>query len=164
MASDSGQVTLKLPYPVVVEEISIDHASVQITSPGWGDSAPKVIQVIGYTPCEKEDDECLSLGFNKKDAIEITQFTYDIEGSMVQTFDSHYGKAMKEMASASLKDEKVLEGINDDDPASCSAEAASCSAPPRIGVAGVTFKVLENWGNTEFTCLYRVRIHGEADY
>jgi SUN domain-containing protein 1/2 len=164
MSNGSGQVTFKLPYPVVVEEVSIDHASVDILPPGWEYSAPKVIKVIGYPPCDEADEECLSLGFDKKDPMEISQFTYNIAEAMVQTFDSHYGKAMNEIASASPKDDKVLKGSSDDNQASCSEEAASCSAPPRISVAGVTLKVLENWGNPEFTCLYRVRIHGEPDY
>jgi SUN domain-containing protein 1/2 len=164
MAGRNGQVTLKLPYPVVVEEISIDHASVDIIPPGWENSAPKVIKVIGYPPCEQEDEECSSLGFDEKDSMEIAHITYDIQASMVQTFDSHFGRAMKELAATSPKEEEALEDRDDDNPASCSTEAASCSAPPRISVAGVTFKVLENWGNSDFTCLYRVRIHGEPDY
>lgn len=175
MARHSGQVTVKLPYPVVVEEITIDHTSIDILPDGEEESAPRIIKVIGYPPCssssddaeeEENDLDCQSLGFDAKDPIEIASFTYDLDGNMVQTFDTYYGQAMKELATTKTD---IVDGDsnsnNDDtaDPASCSAEAAACTAPPKQSVVGVSFKVYENWGNPEFTCLYRVRIHGERE-
>jgi hypothetical protein len=150
-----GQVALKLKYPVTVEEITIDHVSLDIVPEEWHNSAPKKIKVIGYPPCDSGDKDCLSLGFDDKDPVDIADFTYDLEGPSVQTFDSHYGRAIKELALKATQKEEAESG-------SCSVEAASCSAPPRIPVAGLVIKVFENWGNEDFTCLYRVRIHGEA--
>jgi Sad1 / UNC-like C-terminal len=167
MARGSGQVTLKLPYPVVVEEISIDHVSVDIIPIGWENSAPKQIKVVGYLPCDEDnDDECQSMGFSQRNPMEIAQFTYDIKGPSVQTFDSHYGKAMKDLAATTQENKQSLQGGSDDDDAaaSCSAEATSCTSPPKKSVAAISFKVYENWGNAELTCLYRVRVHGEPEF
>ena len=154
MEGRKGFITLKLPYPVVVEEISIDHVSPDIVLDEFHHTAPKTIKIIGYPACEVDDEECVSLGFDKNSPIDIAQFTYDMEGPTVQTFGSYYGMAAKEMATKKSEVE---------DPASCSTEAASCTAPPRTSVVGVTVKILENWGDSDFTCIYRVRIHGEAE-
>lgn len=153
MAGSTGQVTLKLKHPVVVESVSVDHVSWEITPEGKHMSAPKLISVIGYPPCDKSDKRCVSLGFDIADPIEVARVTYNVEGGpSVQTFDSHFGLAMKNLAEheEDNNDEDDHDALVEerDDPASCSSEeATSCSAPPRISVAGVTFKVLQNWGN-----------------
>ncbi|KAL3903036.1 MAG: hypothetical protein SGARI_005560 [Bacillariaceae sp.] len=159
MEDNRGEVTLKLKYPVVVEEITIDHISKAIIPDGFEKSAPKKIKVIGFPPCNEDDTECLSLGFDETDPMDIADFTFELDGPSVQSFHSHYGRAMKELEATQAS----VETEESDDPASCSSEAASCTTPPRISVAGVHVRVLENWGNKKYTCLYRVRIHGEAD-
>ena len=159
MEDRRGMVTLKLKYPVVVEEITIDHVPKSIVPDGFETSAPKKIKVIGYPPCDEDDEDCLSLGFDEEDPMEIADFTFDIEGPSVQTFFSHYGRAMKDLAAT----QATAETAESEDSASCSAEAAACTTPPRISVAGVQVRVYGNWGNEDYTCLYRVRIHGEAD-
>mmetsp|Transcript_25409 Transcript_25409/g.41743 ORF Transcript_25409/g.41743 Transcript_25409/m.41743 type:complete len:198 (-) Transcript_25409:51-644(-) len=61
-------------------------------------------------------------------------------------------------------DEEGFDAEVNADAGSCTTEAStSCSSPPKRSIAGITFQVFENYGNREFTCLYRVRIHGEPD-
>ncbi|KAL3910621.1 MAG: hypothetical protein SGARI_002032 [Bacillariaceae sp.] len=156
MEGNSGVVTLKLNHPVLVEEITIDHVSKAIIPAGWHNSAPKKVKIIGYPPCNDSDKDCESLGFDEKTKFDVAEFTYDIEGPSVQTFFSYYGQAMKDVAATTQTEQ------NGEQDGSCSTEAASCTTPPRIYVAGVGVEVKDNWGHTQFTCLYRVRIHGEA--
>ena len=157
MEGNSGIVTLKLQYPVLVEEITIDHVSKSIIPAGWHKSAPKQVKIVGYPPCNEGDKDCESLGFDAKNKFDVAEFTYDKEGPSVQTFSSYYGQAMKDTAASDTEhsEDKTEDG-------SCSTEAASCTTPPRIYVAGVGVEVKDNWGHQQFTCLYRVRIHGEA--
>lgn len=154
MEGSSGQIVLKLAYPVVVESLSVDHASSEILPPGKHTSAPKKLKVIGYPACDTEDTNCASVGFDIADPLEIADIEYDVEGSSVQTFESHYTKAM---ASLPEPPTPSLE-----ESGSCSVQA-SCSAPPKTSVAAIEVRVLENWGNFDFTCLYRLRVHGEPE-
>ena len=156
MEGSSGQVALKLPYPIVVESVSIDHISSDIIPEGKQDTAPKHMKIIGYPPCDEMESNCATFGFDMNDPIDIADINYDVEGQSVQTFESHYAKAIASIPSPAFDVEEAESG-------SCSVQAASCSAPPRISVAAVVVKVLENWGNPDFTCLYRLRLHGDPE-
>jgi hypothetical protein len=120
-------------------------------------SAPKRIIVVAFPPCDSErsDASCGSIGFDVTQEFEVARITYDVEADIsVQTFDSHYGLALKNLSdNAQLKEGETDDGGvgvvagDEDDSASCSTGTATlCSTPPRIPAAGVTFKVLENWG------------------
>lgn len=154
MEGKNGQVVMKLAYPIVVESISIDHVSRDIVPEGKNNSAPKHIKIIGYPPCDNFDEMCDSVGFDTTDPIEIANINYSMEGASVQTFRSHYAEAMANAPKPVLGEQAET--------GSCSVQA-SCSTPPRISVAGVAVKILENWGNRDFTCLYRVRLHGDPE-
>lgn len=50
---------------------------------------------------------------------------------------------------------------------SCGGDGNTESTPPSVEssrqtVAAVSFIIEENWGNDDYTCLYRVRVHGDA--
>jgi SUN domain-containing protein 1/2 len=178
MEGSTGQVTLKLAYPVVVESVSIDHISQDIIPESKYDSAPKHMKIVGYPPCGDDDSSsnCVAIGFDLNNPIDIAEIQYDVDGPSIQTFDSYYTKAIDSMPPP-LPAPTTAFSINDDDDddddddneeeevasGSCSVQAASCSGPPRISVAAVAVKVLENWGNPDFTCLYRLRLHGDPD-
>jgi len=154
MAGSSGQITFKLANPVVVESVSIDHVSWNITPEGSHVSAPKRLKIIGYPSCDESESNCGAVGFDLSDPINIADVEYNFEGPTVQTFESEYAKAMASVPTPSFETEET-------EPGSCSMQTA-CSRPPRIGVAAVEVKVLENWGNPDFTCFYRIRVHGDT--
>jgi len=155
MEGSSGQIVLKLAYPIVVESLSIDHVSSNIIAEGKYNSAPKHLKIIGYPSCNEMESNCGAAGFDLSDPIDIADIEYDAEGRSVQTFESHYTKAMASIPTPTFDTDDTESG-------SCSVQA-SCSTPPRISVAAIDVKVLKNWGNPDFTCLYRLRVHGDPE-
>lgn len=140
MKGAQGQVVVNLPYPVDVSAVSIDHASkILLSDPAEQlQSAPKKVQFLGYPPCDKD---CNGLLFDPSHPVELAEGVFDaMEGSSVQTF------------AVEALDPKESEG-------SCAVD--TCSGPPATTIAAVSLKVLENWGNLDYTCLYRIRVHGE---
>jgi SUN domain-containing protein 1/2 len=187
MAGDKGQVTLRLPYPVKVKAVTLDHApSLLFEDPTKRESAPKQVRVFGFPPCWTkkgtkdvkksdyldEDDEDDSdyyrgicddgLDFDVTKPVVLHDFEYDLEGPTIQTFHI-----------------PLPEDDEGEDEASCSETAATCggsldggpndilfSAPDRSdsimdGMSAIRMQVTDNWGNKDYTCIYRFRIHGD---
>ena len=161
MEGSNGQITFKLSTPVVVESVSIDHVSSNIIPEGRYKSAPKRLKIIGYPSCDEIEANCGAVGFDLSDPIDIALFEYDVKGPGVQTFESAYAKAMASLPEPPLKKKDEQSGLGSRSD-SCSMQT-SCSMPPRVGIVAIEVKVLENWGNPDFTCLYRVRVHGEPE-
>eukprot|EP00977_Amphora_coffeiformis_P013563 scaffold3586_cov164-Amphora_coffeaeformis.AAC.14 len=165
MEGDSGEITIALPYPIHPTAVSIDHVSRLLLTGDdeERDTAPKTMRVWGYAPCEDGDD-CQGLEYDEEDVYDLFRgrtIAYDLNGASVQTFWLPKPKSPK------VEDE-------DADPASCTApeddedeEAmmASCSGDfsvvePDTLVRAIKIEVIDNWGNSDFTCLYRARVHG----
>ena len=155
MKGSTGQVVIRLPYPVVVESISVDHVSSKIVPKEKRDTAPKRLKIVGYPSCDEMKSNCGAVGFDLGNPIDIADIEYDVEGMSVQTFESHYAKAMASVPKPKFDDIQTDSG-------SCSVQA-SCSTPPKISVTAIEVKVLENWGNPDYTCLYRLRVHGDPE-
>jgi hypothetical protein len=158
---------LRLAYPVQLSAISLEHVSRLLVPEGSTKSAPKKVRVIGYPTCD-HGTEC-PMGFDVNDPVEIAQVKYDLEGATIQTFEAGttiVPSPESDEIGAILAEEEEDEDEEDDEdlpPGSCSMKSSSCGAPPQIGdVAAITVEILENWGNPDYTCLYRFRIHGEA--
>lgn len=146
MKGRSGQITLQLQYPVKVTAVTVDHVSSLLVKRAEGSSsAPKRIRVHGYPSCASS---CHGMPFDFSRRIEIATFEYDLRGSSVQTFEISGGEE------------------------SCSEETTSCSADldsfqqvrPKTEESvfrAVTFEILDNWGLADYTCLYRLRVHGD---
>jgi len=186
MKGKHGYVTLRLPYPVKVKAISIDHASKLLFDNKYErTSAPKDIRVFGYSPCwnKKEtshgDDSVHEsdyldedgdsnneyvkgvcedgLDFDIEAPIVLHDFEYDLDGPSIQTFH------------ISEPEEAINEG-------SCSEETNTCGGGGDIdslydtpqdslsdkAVSVIRLEITDNWGNEDYTCIYRVRIHGDV--
>ena len=145
-AGSKGIATVQLPYTVMVESVSIDHVPKSLLMKDQDQSsAPRNIKVYGLPPCE---GQCDGFDFDLKKEFLIGEVNYDIESdSSTQTF----------VFSANEDTKSQVE-----DEASCSVTAESCQAPGKknVPVAAVRLEITSNWGNEEYTCLYRFRVHG----
>ena len=155
LQGSEGFVTFRLPYPVHVDAVTVDHTSERLLVSSGRDrllsSAPKQLRVYGYPPCEDGNNNCEGLGFDASDGYLLKEIHFDAEGgSSTQTFSVSGGKKAEEHDAH----EAASEG-------SCSATTATCSEPvPDYDVAAVRVEVVSNWGNEAYTCLYRFRVHG----
>jgi SUN domain-containing protein 1/2 len=149
MDSAAGNVTVRLPYPVHVRAITIDHASksLLVDADEQLKGAPRHCKLYGYAPCESPS--CQGLGFDPDGRVLLTEALYDIDRqSPTQTFH--------------------IETEDHDDDGSCSAAAAgSCGGGGPLSsndaVSAVQWEVVDNWGNGDYTCLYRLRVHGDPE-
>jgi SUN domain-containing protein 1/2 len=82
----------------------------------------------------------------------LAELTYSLDSEdNVQTFPIKNNKISR---TAQVNDS--LEGL-------CSETTTreSCGSQNAGVTAAVTFEIVDNWGNEDYTCLYRIRIHGE---
>ena len=148
MMPKSPVVTIRLQPSIIVTAISIDHAlEYPLKKQQQLNSAPKRIRAYGYAPCS--ENHCLGLGFDSNAKTLMAEFVYKIDDDRnVQTFP------IVTTDNASASEASVC---------SATTTTRSCSAgntTSRISAA-VTLEILDNWGNEDYTCLYRVRVHGE---
>lgn len=180
MDGKSGQITLRLAYPIKVKAVTLDHAPKMLVEHAEKrNSAPKQLRVFGYPPCwtkkligagkSAKNSDYLDdyLDDSANDSIEIIRgtcddglnfdvtkptllldFEYDLDGPTIQTF--------------------YVASEEDEDEASCSETAGMCGSGNLFSenseeeVVGIGLEILDNWGNQDYTCLYRFRIHGDA--
>lgn len=136
-ASPRPRVTIQLAAPAVVTAVSIDHVSSQVLKDR--SSAPKKIRIVGYAPCTKD---CRGLTFDPKTETFFADVQYDVASvSSIQTF-------------------QIPSSPQQHGDGSCSTTIPQCEAPD-LFTAAVFVEVSENWGKPDYTCLYRVRVHGE---
>ncbi len=154
MEGTQGYVTLRLPHPVKITSISVDHASALLLPPEQRTSAPRRIRVVGFPPCQGA--QCGGLGFNVNKRIPLIEFDYDIKGPSAQTFDLE-----QSTSQASCSEEKIsCDGPSEDVGFPLAAKVVE--RDDEIPFAAVTVEILNNWGNKDYTCFYRFRVHGEA--
>lgn len=159
MRGNSGRVTIRLPHPVKVTAVSIDHASSRLLDKDRMSSSPKKVNVYGYLTCPAASHE---LGFDLKRRVLLTSLEYDAQQGGVQTFPisptaaaapTEAGECGANAASIGNSDSPLV-------PGSCRGPPPSAGATDPMG--GIEVEVHDNWGNAEYTCLYRFRVHGEA--
>ena len=156
MMTKPARVTIRLQTSIIVTAISIDHSSkiellpLPLKQHQKLNSAPKRIRVYGYTPCS--ENHCHGFGFDIKSKELIVELTYNTDDELnVQTFPIIY------------TDDAIA---RQSDVSSCSVTTTtgSCTGSSRNTTrvsAAVTLEILDNWGNADYTCLYRIRVHGE---
>jgi len=133
MAGRKGFVTLRLAQPLMFDAVTISHA------PGVeSDTRPRHFTVTGYPPCT-----ACPWGFDADKGKVLSVFDFDVSKAS-QTFE----------ATPDLPQE-----------GSCSEVKPACGpddAPPSTEnvIAGIKIEVTGNWGNADYTCLYRAQLHG----
>jgi Sad1 / UNC-like C-terminal len=146
-------VTIRLQQPITVSAITIDHTSKLLLQHPKQQlkSAPKHMKVYGYGPCKIDmnehtgNDNCHGLEFDISSKTLLTEITYNIHhDDNIQTFPIESSR----LAVDHTPDE------------SCSTRTGSCNGTREMVVAAITVEIVDNWGNEEFACLYRVRVHG----
>lgn len=144
MGGNRGQITLRLAYPVRVTAVTVEHTSSSLISEEARKSAPKKLKVIGYPRCD-DDDGCSAtgFGFDTRDALDLTQLEYEIDGSSLQTFE------VIPASSGMIAPEEGEEDESEDE-GTCSTTSTSCGAPYQGPVGAVTIKILGNYGNPSF--------------
>ena len=164
MQGSSGQVTIVLPYPIHPTAISIDHASLLLVPNR--ETAPKTMRVKAYAPCEHND--CHGLEYDSEEVYDLFRghtIEYDSNGNSVQTFwlpPTHGAAKSKhqhdtgDSDSCSAPEDEETEAV-----ASCSGDPTTAFSSETL-VRAITLQVLDNWGNADYTCLYRIRVYGDA--
>ena len=158
MAGQSGYITLALPYSIAVRAISVDHVSaLLVQNHDDRSSAPRDIQVTGYPPCQ--GPRCRGLTFDASQPIRIMKLTYvadDSEAPIRQTTPVDFAALANEEGEGG---EGECETSSSD---SCSAIDPLSNLRPNDMIAALRFDILSNHGNSDYTCVYRIRVHGTS--
>lgn len=208
MEGQSGHVTLRMPYPVKVKAITIDHASkLLLNGENQRNSAPKDIRVFGYPPCmvrktaggtgaatvdsvkssdyldeygdDDNDDDgefvrgvCKDgLDFDIASPIVLHDFEFDLDGPSIQTFhldaldeDDEEEEEKKEEGSCSEDTGMCSSGLDGPSGGGGMYSSAIRSTGPSTdeAVSVIRLQITDNWGNKDYTCVYRFRVHGDA--
>lgn len=152
LSGGQGFITFRLPYPVHVSAVSLDHVS-NLLLPTRQDmsSAPKDIFVYGFPLCD--EPECEGLGFDSQKPFLLKRISYDIEGPSTQTF------SIVEDSASQNNDIEETETVES---GSCSAMSSACGPiQTSENISAIQMRVETNWGNAAYTCIYRFRVHGE---
>eukprot|EP00979_Chaetoceros_neogracilis_P014415 scaffold4604_cov241-Chaetoceros_neogracile.AAC.2 len=167
MAGSSGRVTLTLQKPAVIDSITIDHYPWipsahnpkehmnQITS------APRVMRLQGYPSCDTNAECKEQHGFDTKHPIWYNSFEYEIDAALLDT-DEFPDKRVPSSSSQTFKlsPATFLDEDADEDPAGgCSAVEPTCDGAPPLEVQAITLIIDSNWGHSDYTCVYRIRIN-----
>ncbi|ETE63071.1 SUN domain-containing protein 3, partial [Ophiophagus hannah] len=105
-----AETVIRLAKEIIPTAVTIQHISKKVSPTDEISSAPKDFAIYGLKAAEEE-------------GIFLGQFTYDMEGFLIQTFQ--------------LKNE--------------SSEL----------MRYIKLKVINNWGHPKYTCIYRLRVHGD---
>ncbi|KAM3821054.1 SUN domain-containing protein 3 [Vipera latastei] len=106
-----AETVIRLAKEIIPSAVTIQHISKKVSPTDKISSAPKDFAIYGL----KAEEE--------KQGTFLGQFTYDMEGFLIQTFQ--------------LKNE--------------SSEL----------MRYIKLKVINNWGHPKYTCIYRLRVHGD---
>jgi hypothetical protein len=152
MQGRRGKVMVSLPYPVQVTAITLDHVSHHLLMDKEEQlkSAPKNVRVFGYPPCQ---GDCAGLTFDSTKKHLLAEIEYDIEKPSIQTFSVGDGGEAIAVGSCSAEVEA----------AACDAGLGSEDEETEGLYSAIQLEVVNNWGNEAYTCLYRVRVHGEPE-
>lgn len=189
MAGSNGKVTLRLCNPISINSVTIDHypglKTAHDIANDKGDSinssAPRFVRVVGYPLCDDENKntvDCIKLGFDKSKPINLGSFEYERVSNDSQT---QYQASRSSQTFTLNAGHSTGDSCGSPEPSSCGGSyddgydsGGSCgSSYPSCGdeeddsdiempiVSAVSFFIDGNWGNENYTCLYRVRVHSK---
>ncbi len=182
MSGRNGKVTLKLKQPTVIESITIDHypwlpsAHNPKKYADHTSSAPRFMRAQGYPSCQDEDDCDPQLRFNTNGPIPFNSFEYKIDTMLSDEDDiSDYQSPSSSSQTFSLSHVAVVQEDNEGggnernlfgQEGGCSAVKPTCDGAPgddttNVAIQAITLFIDENWGNPDYTCIYRLRVNAK---
>lgn len=150
-AGQTGQLGIHLARKAVVTDITIEHPASTLT---FGDSSSAPREVTISALIERPEDR-LRLAEYKKQRQANLDAASDDDGSM-EMVSTPASSNHLHLASFTYDATSATRGSIQTFPVSAEAQAL------QIPVSVVQVRVLSNHGEKEYTCLYRVRVHGEA--
>ncbi|KZV62296.1 hypothetical protein PENSPDRAFT_670442 [Peniophora sp. CONT] len=155
-AGSEGFLGVRLARRVFVEEITIDHVAAELSWESHRRSAPRQMHLWGLVDGSSTNLQRIRsweetgriLNYRKHSAFELgvvpdaLQSAFRATGKWVSLASFRYDVA----ASNAIQTFAVDPDVRDLD----------------VDFGTVVLIVSDNWGNTDFTCLYRVRIHGRT--
>ena len=132
MQTPRGSVLIKLRERIHVTGLALQHASVHVL-PDGGASMPRQVRLSGV------DDEQLADAIAQVRAGEVAASTGELAGSVLGQFEYERDGTQVQQWPVGRK------GQGDSG----------------RGYQHVRLDVLNNYGNSNYTCIYRVRVHGE---
>ena len=175
MAGGSGIITLKLVKPTILETITIQHYP-WIPSAHKSDeymnhlkSAPKRVRVKGYAACpadakDTKNDCETHTGFDTSNSMTYESVEFKIDTSALLDEDEDVSYTKKQFSSkqtfklnpAALVMEE-FDGDSSESEGGCSATKPTCDASTEM--VAISIIIEENWGNPDYTCLYRLMVN-----
>lgn len=163
-----GHLVLELAYPVQIDAISIEHAPASLFAQEetrTTSAAPKEIKVYGYPACssngDRSDQACH--GYKSKNRILLTTIEYDVSAGGIQTFSTDTSKNKQKNDTPMLdEDAAASSSCSAETTGSCSAAAFLNQSEEPVAFGAVDLEIMDNWGHPDYTCIYRVRVHGEV--
>jgi len=187
MKGSHGQVTIRFRQPIHIHSVTVEHVSPDLEPVPPQDksiSAPRFVTLIGYPPCtNSDDDDCEILGFDVTKPRNLGEFEYkrstlNVQHELAQTFlvGDVTGTKMALDIDDGMEEMLELESegfhlLDNPEPVVVGCSRTSCAPPTKDenstkkdtvkSFKAVTLVVNDNWGNDDYTCIYRLHVGGQ---
>ncbi|KAG8275327.1 Secreted beta-glucosidase sun1 [Homalodisca vitripennis] len=143
-----GRLVLGLIRPSLLSSVSISHIPVTLSPSGDIISAPKLFQVLVHRSQDLEN------------GITVGEFEYNKAGPWRQKFNLNYN-ILRESSSVRGVTEGALSGVDGWGGVVIGLFAAVTLTDGEETFDIVEFRFLSNHGHPNYTCVYRVHVHGK---